>query len=586
MVVNDQVDEGSAAKAKAWVDENRVLVEEAYQRFINEGVWPDVSSLQRRFDRAGIEIEVQKAVDAKPRTSWETRLLHTDRLTLQLRHLMWVDDAKFLVTVCVRAMQRAVESYLSDTDQPAVTSDGRLVEWPSDPDGNLRLRAFEILTFEHPSPFGGSSRTGTSWRIEVNAQFVRRFRNVATATDFVARQDEIRADMSKENLGFAPPVLLTTHAPGVLEDDALEEEPLAEIENPSVAGAVDTEILEEDDSEPEPRIFLSWSGDMSRAVARAFVSIFKRRLKGVDVFFSPTSIDPGDDPSDRLYDDGLLRARALVVVVTPDGAGSPFAIWETAAAWGQGKLVIPVFVDIEPRVVPGPLTTKVQGVDIHDRERVDRAIELLAATFGVGDVSSLTDKEFETLEAAVQTAAADPLTEWPTPSFEATGTANIEVTGTAKGTWTPASEDPVLTESPYLVVTTKSYSVVPDGWTRQVEIENFGNGAAIQCGVVCFGDYGSWGFERGFHLRPRAVIATDVSSSQIAPVVDGLLDLSPSSEPRGDPLGRVAVLCRDTHSNCWRFIEGFEPEHWRSADPAAPPWVRSRFFGWPSEGTS
>lgn len=65
-------------------------------------------------------------------------------------------------------------------------------------------------------------------------------------------------------------------------------------------------------------------------------------------------------------------------------------------------------------------------------------------------------------------------------------------------------------------------------------IENIGNGAAVDCGLVCFGDYDSWGFERGFHLRSGAVRATDVRSSQIGPVPDGLFDVGPGVGPRGD----------------------------------------------------
>ena len=60
-------------EAKAWVEENAALVDQAYRRFLEEGAWPDVLSLQQWCGRApGEDIEVQAAVDAKPR--WSTRL--------------------------------------------------------------------------------------------------------------------------------------------------------------------------------------------------------------------------------------------------------------------------------------------------------------------------------------------------------------------------------------------------------------------------------------------------------------------------------------------------------------------------------
>lgn len=87
-VVNGSVQD-SAAEAKAWVEENAALVDQAYRRFLEEGAWPDVLSLQQWCGRApGEDIEVQAAVDAKPRVVYEAHPAHTDRLTLQVRHLM------------------------------------------------------------------------------------------------------------------------------------------------------------------------------------------------------------------------------------------------------------------------------------------------------------------------------------------------------------------------------------------------------------------------------------------------------------------------------------------------------------------
>ena len=49
-LVNDTPKGDTVADAEAWVEENMALVEEAYQRFLVDGTWPDVPSLQRRFD--------------------------------------------------------------------------------------------------------------------------------------------------------------------------------------------------------------------------------------------------------------------------------------------------------------------------------------------------------------------------------------------------------------------------------------------------------------------------------------------------------------------------------------------------------
>jgi len=131
-------------------------------------------------------------------------------------------------------------------------------------------------------------------------------------------------------------------------------------------------------------------------------------LPGVNVSFSPTSIEPGDDPQDRLFEQGLLVSHALVAVLTREGAGRPYVIWEAAAALGRGKLVVPMFVDIEAGDVPGPLTTKVQGVRLGDRADVVRAVARLQTDFSVADPGELSDDQWASLETAVLAAKAEP----------------------------------------------------------------------------------------------------------------------------------------------------------------------------------
>jgi hypothetical protein len=156
-----------------------------------------------------------------------------------------------------------------------------------------------------------------------------------------------------------------------------------------------------------PVLFLSWGGRTAKAVAAVLKPVLEDKLPGVNVFFSPTSIEPGDDPQDRLFEQGLLVSHALVAVLTREGGGGPYVIWETAAAWGRGKLVVPMFVDIEAGEVPGPLTTRVQGVRLGDRSDVVRAVARLQTDFSV-DPSGLSDDQWASLEEAVLAAKAAP----------------------------------------------------------------------------------------------------------------------------------------------------------------------------------
>jgi hypothetical protein len=215
--------------------------------------------------------------------------------------------------------------------------------------------------FDHPSPFGGSSQQGESWELDVDTRVARSFRDVVTSTAFIDRQDEISA-----------------------VDATLRP-------TPAVQGS------DEPEQEGPETLFLSWSGEASKDVASRLVPILEGRLHGVRVFFSPESIDPGDDPSRALYEDSLIPARVLVVVLTPESASSAYVIWETAAAWGRRQLVIPVFAGVQPNDVPGPLVTKVEGVFLRDRERIDRALVVMAQEFGIADVAPLSETEWTQL---------------------------------------------------------------------------------------------------------------------------------------------------------------------------------------------
>jgi hypothetical protein len=383
----------SAVDARVWVESNSVVVEETFQRFLSTCAWPDITGLQRHFDRRGLDVDVQALVDLKPRVRNEVRLVHTEHLTLQLRHLMWIDAARPLVTICTRAIRRAVAVYFSDTDDSlVVTSEDQLVEFPSDANRELRKRAYEILTVEHPSPFAGpeSNDEKGRWAIRVDSRTARRFRDVVAVGDFVACQDILRAEAARDAAQ-----MVATHGAltaAFLKGDAIDTSS-ADLAEEIVAA---------------PMLFLSWGRPTGKRVAAALRAVLELRLPEVEVFFSPTSIEPGADPYRRMFDEGLLRAEALLVVLTEHGAGSPFVIWETAAAWGRGKLVIPVFVNIEPGAVPGPLTTRVQGVQLADRRDLDRALRELAVHFGLSECAALTDEEHANLTGAVLRTGEEP----------------------------------------------------------------------------------------------------------------------------------------------------------------------------------
>jgi hypothetical protein len=334
-----------------------------YQHLLRHAEWPKIPALQRDLDRRDRDYDVESVAQSKPTSVGVIGDFGPAELTLQLRHLVHLPEAAPLVTVCMNAIKLAEQRYLDFDETPQISSGDTITQFPSDASGGLAMRAFKVLMFEHPSPFGGSSYRGETWELSVDTRTARSFRDVMTATAFIERQDE---------LALADATLRTnktTQAPG-------------------------------SESRGGETLFLSWSGSRSNGVASRLAPILEARLPGVEVFFSPESIEPGADPSRALYEDSLIPARALVVVLTPESAASAYVIWETAAAWGRRQLVIPVFAGVHPADVPGPLATKVEGVFIEDRQRMDRALAVIAQEFGVTEAPVLTDEEWTSLGEA------------------------------------------------------------------------------------------------------------------------------------------------------------------------------------------
>ena len=163
-------------------------------------------------------------------------------------------------------------------------------------------------------------------------------------------------------------------------------------------------------------VFLSWGGQSSRNIASALQPILHSHFPDVDIFFSPTSIEVGEDPLKRMFDEGLERASVLVSVLTRDSASRPWVVWETATVWAKSGLVVPVFVDLSPGDVPGPLAVKVQGVRIGERQEIDRAVNRIARKLEVAENHSLSDEEWRQLSESVEVAAASASSEANIPA--------------------------------------------------------------------------------------------------------------------------------------------------------------------------
>jgi hypothetical protein len=297
--------------------------------------------------------------------------------------------------LATRKLREFVPDPLQVVDVVLTSADVR-TELESRFDGVLPLQSaqvYEVLSQE-PSMWSGSRglMEDGEWRWEIGRES-RRYYDVSTIERYL---DEIKL-VAEESAIAANALIPFLPAPQVVEDNVDLSD-----------GGVIVDIPVSNAPVAEPQLFLSWGRVASKTIATALKPVLEAKLPGVNIFFSPSSIEPGDDPSTELFDVGLRSSQALAVVLTSEGAGSPYVIWETAAAWGRGQLVIPMFVDIEPSEVPGPLASKVQGIRLKDRNDLARAIARLQEHFEVVAEAEISDDEWASLETAVHAAGVFP----------------------------------------------------------------------------------------------------------------------------------------------------------------------------------
>jgi hypothetical protein len=103
-------------------------------------------------------------------------------------------------------------------------------------------------------------------------------------------------------------------------------------------------------------VFLSWSGDQSKAIAAAFHPWLKNVVQAAKPFFSPEDIAKGAFWFSEL-DEHLKSASMGLLFITPGNKNRPWLLFEAGAlATRFGKpCVVPILFGLEPSELTGPL---------------------------------------------------------------------------------------------------------------------------------------------------------------------------------------------------------------------------------------
>ena len=140
------------------------------------------------------------------------------------------------------------------------------------------------------------------------------------------------------------------------------------------------------------RVFLSWSGDISRAMAFALRDWLGMIVQTVEPWMSERDIAPGEPWADVLSHE-LENTRYGIVCLTRDNISSPWLAFEAGAlakAVGRQR-VVPLLADLSPSELKGPLS-QFQAI------RAKRSgVRSLVGDLATQSKSKLTEKRLDTL---------------------------------------------------------------------------------------------------------------------------------------------------------------------------------------------
>jgi len=126
------------------------------------------------------------------------------------------------------------------------------------------------------------------------------------------------------------------------------------------------------------KVFISWSGEPSRSVASALRRWLPLLIQDVQPWVSDEDIPSGTRWNEDIASE-LADTDIGIVCVTSANQSSPWLLFETGALAKRlpSARIVPIFVDVEPLEVTGPLAA-FQGLPL-DRNGLHRLVHDIAA---------------------------------------------------------------------------------------------------------------------------------------------------------------------------------------------------------------
>jgi hypothetical protein len=192
---------------RAWIEDHFILIQAAFEFFMKNGEWPEERLLTRKFAQvSGPRIDVPRAIQTQPAALGLAPHVTFRHVSLGVRHLLGVREARPLLNLLVAIGARAAEVYKTTEDETIVsTEDAAIVGFfdgakvaPEERKIHLE-RVATLVTGDYPSPIHGPL-AGSPAFFTLAEDVVAEFDDVGSPEDYVRRQVSLLEDrLAKAN---------------------------------------------------------------------------------------------------------------------------------------------------------------------------------------------------------------------------------------------------------------------------------------------------------------------------------------------------------------------------------------------------
>ncbi len=132
-----------------------------------------------------------------------------------------------------------------------------------------------------------------------------------------------------------------------------------------------------------PIIFISYASE-ELALADFIKKILRKFTQDkAEIFIARRSIQPGDDPLKIMLETNLKNAEAIIPICSRLAQESSWVWWESAAVWGRGFKIYPMYTNISPTEFGSPLNLVTQGITLFDSTDLLSSCKKICEQFGI-----------------------------------------------------------------------------------------------------------------------------------------------------------------------------------------------------------